>query len=119
MLICEIDSKLVVEDDYAKGEIGQTTDIPMEVILSADTQEELLEKIAEFTGVQVRDILPEEDDPSLLTTSLLEDRDGNLPTPSMIAMWKQGKARLWHVTYLMSCYQKVPAPFTSLLNKHA
>lgn len=115
MYLCEITNKLAVEDSYTEGWIGKATDIALDITLKSDTQEGLLEEMANFFGLDVKDLRPKDGSPDMFEVSVLENREGFPASRVEIERWKRGEVRLWDAIFTMHCYATRPLYFHYLL----
>lgn len=89
------------EDDYEKGEIGQTSECELRDTIAADTATELIKAVCDLYALDEKDLLPfgETDEPDRIEFSRLETDDTGEPSEYEKELWKLGEKRLWNATY--------------------
>jgi hypothetical protein len=94
-------TKFAEEDVIGEGHVlgsGRMRDGKLS--LSAKTELELIDRIVSFLCADTCDIeLNACGEPGRVDVSFFEDANGTPATKGQIALWKQGKQRLWHCTY--------------------
>lgn len=85
-------------DDYEQGIIGDYNSHFIDYSFKAETIEELINKLIEFTGHD--DIcLNACDEPGRVDIQGMEDSYGCKASPLELEEWKKGDMKLWAVTY--------------------
>ena len=99
--------KLIDQDDYEKGCIGQTTMFDGRDTFESDDLNALIDKLKEFSGHD--DILLNScDEIGRIDIQGLEDTYSCPPTNSEIEQWKKGEKILYAVTYTFYVYKCEP-----------
>lgn len=93
-------TKLAQEDSFEHGCFGPHTCDYGQDRFSADTVDGLVVRLTAFFGVPAEhtDLDACEED-GRIDFQRMENRDGEEPTKAEIERWKQGKDRMWAVTY--------------------
>lgn len=104
--------KYCEEDDYEEGCLPNTlqTDFITGVSFTAETIEEMLEKVRIFFNVKEDAVeLDACEEVGRIDVSKMEDARGDSPTIDQLAMWKRGRLTLWYVTYSGMLVSQSPA----------
>lgn len=93
--------KFAEEDIYDEGCQPETAStFQVDVDFRGDTPQEVIQKVADFLGVDQDGIERNAcDEPGRVDFSLMEDAEGTTASQAQIESWKKGKTRLWAVTY--------------------
>lgn len=99
MFTCEIVEKIAVLDDYEQGEIqgsGQCCGVDLE--FENETLQGLIDEIIDFFGVSSDDIYTA-NGAGIINIFRSENADGEQPTDEEFSAFREGKFKLWNVTY--------------------
>lgn len=95
--------KLAEEDSYEHGCIGKTQYNSGTDEFSAYTIPELLKKIQRHFCIEDNGVLLDScEEDGRLDLQCMENDDGMTASPSDMIEWRQGKLRLWAVTYTVT-----------------
>jgi hypothetical protein len=103
--------KFAEEDNWKEGcDPNTTQSFMVDVSFYGATAEEVIQKAAEYLGVEEDGILRNScDEKGRVDFQLMEDADSTSPSKQQIKDWKKGNCRLWEVTYTANVEKVTPA----------
>lgn len=89
------------EDNWKEGcVLGTGSAYPLDVHFNGGTPQEVIDKIAQFLGVD-EDAIEKNacDEKGRVDFAITEDGDGTKLTAEQEKLWKRGKIKAWYVVY--------------------